>query len=205
VQALRRQAEGDRAWLGQQLGELLRVVQESARQNQELSDRFADVGEDLNRAGDALADHLARKVRGLEAEAEEVHGRLLAYREELEATRRRLYEVREQARAAGAAGGPAREEAAGRKQLGVTVDPRAVVVDVLPDTPAAQAGVRPGDVIVAVNEKAIREGTELPREVARAQPGEEILIEVARGEATEALKARLPEEEPGGGRRQPAG
>ena len=32
--------------------------------------------------------------------------------------------------------------------------------------------------------------------VAKAQPGQEILIEVARGEATEALKARLPDEEP---------
>ncbi|HEY3948121.1 trypsin-like peptidase domain-containing protein [Phenylobacterium sp.] len=56
----------------------------------------------------------------------------------------------------------------------------AIVSDTVPGGPSAKAGLQPGDVVVSVNGVAIKTSTELTREVAKAQPGEAIRLDVIR-------------------------
>ncbi len=54
------------------------------------------------------------------------------------------------------------------------------MADVTPDSPAAKAGVKAGDVIVQFNGKAIREMRELPRAVAETEIGKKVAVRVLR-------------------------
>jgi serine protease Do len=56
----------------------------------------------------------------------------------------------------------------------------AIVSDLVPNGPSAKAGLMPGDVVVTVNGVAIKNSTELTREVAKAQPGDSIRLDVIR-------------------------
>ena len=56
-----------------------------------------------------------------------------------------------------------------------------LVAEVEPGAAAARAGIRPGDVIIAVNGTSIRHADELPRMVARHAPGSQVTITVLRG------------------------
>jgi C-terminal processing protease CtpA/Prc len=56
----------------------------------------------------------------------------------------------------------------------------AFVGEILPDTPAAATGLRPGDVVVRINEFWVDSSCTLRRLVSRAQPGTEIQLEVLR-------------------------
>ena len=47
----------------------------------------------------------------------------------------------------------------------------ALVSEVVPGSPAAQTGIRPGDVIVALNDEPIQEAHDLPALVARTPRG----------------------------------
>lgn len=68
----------------------------------------------------------------------------------------------------------------GRNRLGVTVAPGVVVAEVVPDTPAAAAGLARGDVVAAVNGSAVFTGLEL-RESIRAAGTGEVSLQVIRG------------------------
>jgi serine protease Do len=67
----------------------------------------------------------------------------------------------------------------------------ALVTAVEPDSPAAKAGIVPGDVILRFGDQAVPEATALPRLVAGTQPGTEVPIEVWRSGASTTLKARV--------------
>jgi serine protease Do len=58
-------------------------------------------------------------------------------------------------------------------------------------SPAAQAGVMPGDVIVGLNGDAVREVRDLVRMVGASDPQDEVDIEVWRLGTTQTLRARL--------------
>jgi serine protease Do len=60
----------------------------------------------------------------------------------------------------------------------------ALVTGVEPDSPAAQAGLKTGDVIVAVNGKAIDRSAELPALVTDIAPGQVAAVDVLRDRAT---------------------
>jgi len=69
----------------------------------------------------------------------------------------------------------------------------AVVSEVTRKGPAAQAGLRVGDVIVAFEGKAVRTGDELGRVVAKNPAEREVALTVVRGSQTLAVKAKLGE------------
>jgi len=75
--------------------------------------------------------------------------------------------------------------------LGLDAPRGALVSQVEPGGPAAKAGIRPGDVIVSVNNAAIHSAEELPRNVARNAPGSEITVTLVRNKEQKQVKAQL--------------
>jgi serine protease Do len=67
----------------------------------------------------------------------------------------------------------------------------ALVAQLEPGGPAERAGIKPGDVIVAVNGTAINHAEELPRNVARNAPGSEIKLTVLRDDKRRDVVAKL--------------
>ena len=73
----------------------------------------------------------------------------------------------------------------------------ALVAGVMPNSPAEQAGIQPGDIIVAFNGQRIEQMDDLPRLVANTPPGAEVDVQLIRKGQEQAvhLKVReLPEE-----------
>jgi len=69
----------------------------------------------------------------------------------------------------------------------------ALVAELVPKGPAAQAGVRVGDVIVAFQGKVIRRADELPRLTAKMPVGTEVEVKVLRDGRERTLKVKLAE------------
>ena len=72
--------------------------------------------------------------------------------------------------------------------FGVKADSGVIITGVLQAGPAAQAGMRPGDVIVQVGDKPIRNVSELLTAVAALKPGEAAKFDVRRGEGPVELQ-----------------
>lgn len=66
-----------------------------------------------------------------------------------------------------------------------------VIVEVIADTPAAQAGLRSGDIVVGLGERPIVETRLLQRLIAAAPTDKDTLLTVLRAEGRRALKVRL--------------
>jgi serine protease Do len=66
------------------------------------------------------------------------------------------------------------------KQLGVQSDKGVVVTEVKPDSPAAQAGLAPGDVIREVNRMPVQELQDVERGLARGRDPNQVLLRVER-------------------------
>lgn len=62
---------------------------------------------------------------------------------------------------------------------------------VYPDSPAAKAGIKPGDVVAKLSKEEIRDLRRLRTKMAEAQPGEEAQFEIRHGEETKTLKIEL--------------
>ena len=67
----------------------------------------------------------------------------------------------------------------------------ALVAQVQPGSPAAEAGLRPGDVIVAANGQRIVGSGDLPMVVAQLNPGDRLQLELVREGARKQLAAKL--------------
>jgi Do/DeqQ family serine protease len=95
-----------------------------------------------------------------------------------------------------------------RGMLGVTVQPvtsdiarsmsldkvqGALVSAVQPGSPAERAGVRRGDVILAVNGSAMKDGNSLRNEISQLMPGSSVKLTVLRGGKEETVDVRLAE------------
>ncbi|MGE5793100.1 MAG: DegQ family serine endoprotease [Bacteroidota bacterium] len=79
------------------------------------------------------------------------------------------------------------------KQLGVTITEGAVVLRVEKGSAAEQAGLRPKDVVIAVNERPIRASGELRNRVGLTPIGEEVDMTVLRDGKTIRVRARVGE------------
>jgi serine protease Do len=99
-----------------------------------------------------------------------------------------------------------------RGWLGVNIHERdvggaqrgAVVVDVLPRSPAAQAGIQAGDRLLAVNGRPIETYLQLLRRVALVPPGHEAKLTLQRGSAVREVPVRLGTRPSTEGSTQPA-
>lgn len=84
--------------------------------------------------------------------------------------------------------------AAGSGWLGLAVDDtvvtgRLVVVEVAPDGPAARAGVRPQDMLLAINGQQLQNGDELAAALAAIAPGQRVKMAVGRDNRVEDVVA----------------
>jgi len=82
---------------------------------------------------------------------------------------------------------------ANAERLGLVGRPALLVGDVLPNSPAAKAGMQPGDAIISLNSRALpairplsRLARYLERDIARRAPGDTLFIEVVRDRADES-------------------
>jgi serine protease Do len=81
------------------------------------------------------------------------------------------------------------------KSLGLDPDqPRgALVASVTPNSPAAKAGIKQGDVVLAAGGRPIKNVSELPRIVAATQPGQKLDLTILRNGKEETVAATVAE------------
>jgi len=77
------------------------------------------------------------------------------------------------------------------ESLGLKQAKGALVDEAQPDTPAAQAGIRPGDVITAVNGTAIKDSRTLAQEISGMAPGSSAKLDILRKGETQTINVTL--------------
>jgi S1-C subfamily serine protease len=70
-------------------------------------------------------------------------------------------------------------------------DPGALVGTINPGTPAADAGIKKGDLIVGFDGKTVRSPSELSLDVLQKQPGDSVKVELKRGGSTHTVTVKL--------------
>jgi serine protease DegQ len=75
--------------------------------------------------------------------------------------------------------------------LDLDIDGGAVVSRVEPDSPAAEAGIQAGDVIVGVNDQEITSSSDLRNTIGLIRAGNEVEIELMRGDRRMTVEAEL--------------
>jgi len=86
-----------------------------------------------------------------------------------------------------------------RRTAGLPDERGALVAEVVPRSPAAEAGLRPGDIVTAFQGASIQSPNELTRRVGGTPPGTEVTLKVVRagsGERTVTTKLGRLREEP---------
>ncbi len=88
-----------------------------------------------------------------------------------------------------------------KRSLGLPSREGALVAEVVPDSPAARAGILPGDVIVEFNGKKVKQSADLPWFAAMAGIGKKVKIDLVRGgkhyRVTALMAPRDPADQPG--------
>jgi serine protease Do len=79
------------------------------------------------------------------------------------------------------------------KALGLARPEGALVSEVEPGGPADKAGLRAGDLILRVDQSTITRAEDLPRTVARHQPGSKVKVEIRRERVTRTVEVSLDE------------
>jgi S1-C subfamily serine protease len=78
-----------------------------------------------------------------------------------------------------------------RNRLGIKSNQGLVVVEVVPDSPAARAGLHHGDVLVSVEGQKVNDARQLCQVLEKAGVGEEVNMEVMRGNEKKEIEAQL--------------
>ncbi|MBI5585876.1 MAG: DegQ family serine endoprotease [Deltaproteobacteria bacterium] len=79
------------------------------------------------------------------------------------------------------------------KAFNLQAETGALVGDVISGSPAEKAGIKPGDIIMEFNGKAVKEMSELPRLVAAVPVGKDVDVKLLRNGETLVVKARIQE------------
>jgi serine protease Do len=77
--------------------------------------------------------------------------------------------------------------------FGLSETQGALVGDVMPDSPAEEAGIEPGDIIIAMNNRTIKNSAQLRSAVASTAPGTEVEFTILRGDDTLHITVELGE------------
>lgn len=77
------------------------------------------------------------------------------------------------------------------EQLGLTRPDGAVVLSVVNGGPADDAGLRPGDVLVRLDDEEVRSPEDLLGSLRRREPGDEVTLEFLRGDEPQSTEATL--------------
>jgi serine protease Do len=80
------------------------------------------------------------------------------------------------------------------RAFGTRIADGVLVADVLPESPAASAGLRSGDVVLEINERAVSSRAQLERMVSLLSPGDSVRLKVRRAARDLVLSVRLGEE-----------
>jgi S1-C subfamily serine protease len=78
-------------------------------------------------------------------------------------------------------------------QNGLSVDHGALIVTITPGGPAAQAGLKAGDVIVQMDGKAINDVSSLGDFLLSEKPGDTVSVQVYRGSQQQSVRVTLSE------------
>ena len=79
------------------------------------------------------------------------------------------------------------------KALGLPKEEGALVASVLPDAPAAKAGILSGDVIISINNEPVVDASDLTRKIGKLQPGNTIIVEIIRKQQKRKFRIILHE------------
>jgi len=80
-----------------------------------------------------------------------------------------------------------------KEHLGLKTDKGALVTRVMPDSPAARAGLKEEDVITQVDKAVVNSPEDLRDAVGKVAAGKEVVLKVLRGKEEMELKAKLAE------------
>ncbi len=75
-----------------------------------------------------------------------------------------------------------------QNQLNITRDQGVLIVQVIPNSPAAKAGIRAGDFVTRINGEPIQNASQVQQQVEATAPGEPLLVEVDRQGQTRRLR-----------------
>ena len=79
------------------------------------------------------------------------------------------------------------------ESFGLSSPKGALVNSVEPDSPAERAGLKPGDVVLALNGQTINSSADLPPKVADLKPGSEAALDVWRDHRTQRMTVKIGE------------
>jgi serine protease Do len=79
-------------------------------------------------------------------------------------------------------------------KMGLKTKHGVVVGDVNPDTPASKAGLRPGDIIISINGKEVKDGTQLQTVVAGLPLGKPVDVDIIRDGKPEVVKVTVEQQ-----------
>ncbi|PSB09347.1 serine protease [filamentous cyanobacterium CCP2] len=77
-----------------------------------------------------------------------------------------------------------------RVEITLTEDEGVLILQVVQNSPAASAGLRPGDIIRRVNNVEVRTASDVQEQVELSNVGEQVSVEIQRGEEVQVLEVR---------------
>jgi len=84
-----------------------------------------------------------------------------------------------------------------RTALGVTAPSGALIMEVVPEGPAAKGGLKAGDVVTRVGDQTVADAGDILDALANRKPGTDVAVEYVRSAQTQVATVTLGEARPG--------